>query len=566
MANWVICAGGEQAAAIERYLRACDAAGTVERATDAWRLRSSLASGEPGTRHVVVGEGLEGPSAVNVAAAIVADRRVREVVLVVAHASGSLRSRAKRAGIARVVTVGELAVCGANPAPRAKGASGVGRARIGGLPAPPAVDTNGTAGGRAGNAAEALAGSGAKPRAGVGSQAPRAGGQADAAGVMGPSGQAGAEGGMGKMDPAAARGMAAPETVDTKATPLSVGTSSASGASLGEGNEWQGDAASTAGMASSPGEATGLAVPTAVGGNAGAACPGVGSTASGPKSESEPEAARREGVPVLCLVSGRGGVGKSTVAALMAHMASSWGMRVALLDLDLAFGNLFALCGLDAPADLTPVAQPGQATAERILACGRAASGNVTLWGPCALPEYAETVQPRAERLISQLTQGHDLVIVDTSSSWGDACASAAQAADRLVIVSDERPGAIASLARCAALAVRLGIARTRIVRLMNGCDPKRRDESFVARAAVGLETAREIRVADGGGEAVELLSRGHAAQLAASPCEMSSNLACGLAQLLKELGRLPENEAARQALGGRKPVRRLLRKMREAS
>ena len=117
-----------------------------------------------------------------------------------------------------------------------------------------------------------------------------------------------------------------------------------------------------------------------------------------------------------------------------------------------------------------------------------------------------------------------------------------------------------------AGLAVRLGIARTRIVRLMNGCDPKMRDESFVARAAVGLECAREVRVPDGGLEVVELLATGGSSELATLDGAMPRAVAHGLAAVLKELGRLPEGDAPARALAGGKRQRRLFGRVREAS
>lgn len=264
---------------------------------------------------------------------------------------------------------------------------------------------------------------------------------------------------------------------------------------------------------------------------------------------------RREGVPVVVFVSGRGGVGKTTVAALWGATASSWGMRVALLDLDLAFGNLAALLGAEEPQDLASLADD-ELTVKAVELCGARLSERLGVWGPCRRPERAELVQPHVSDIIAALTQGHDLVLVDTSAAWSDAVAEAAQLADRLVIVSDERPGAIPALARCGELAVRLGVARTRIVRLMNGCDPRRRDESFVARAAVGLECAREVRVMDGGIEAVELLSCGRAAELAGLEGPLSTSLGSGLAQVLRELGQLPECEATRRALEGRRATR----------
>lgn len=439
MPRWVISSGADMALKLEEYARACDAQASVTHVWDAWELRQRL-RGDMAGAYALVAEGASGPDAVNVAAAVAADGHAADVVLVMRGASGSLRSRAKRAGVGHVLDMQEL-----------EAACREARERV---------------------------------RTGLCSNDAR--GQA----AEGPA--------------AAVRRGEAPAT------------------------------------------------------NAGVA-PSLA------RRESAPAVARREGVPVIAFVSGRGGVGKSTLVALAAHMAAAWGMDVACLDLDLAFGNLSALCGAERALDLAQAAE-GELDDVRLESLGAAAAEHVHVWGPCRSPEYAETVQPIAADLVAWLTHSHDLVLIDTSASWGDATASAAQLADRLVIVSDERPGAIPALARCGGLAVRLGIARTRIVRLMNGCDPRMHDASFVARAAVGLECAREVRVPDGGIEVTELMSTGKAAELAALENPMCTALAHGLAQLLKELGKLPEHEAAAKALESSRRGRKLFGRMREAS
>lgn len=470
MAGWVVLAGGPAASAICDYLRQEGMGARPRVESDPWRLRALL-RGELAGSGVVVGEGVAGPDPVNVAAALVADGCACDVVLAVRHVSGSLRSRAKRAGVARVLSGDELAVR-ADPAERGvKGAS------------------HPVAGARA---------AGSEPRR----QAMPGGGSPGATAPVG-----------GSSPPAASRGLVAPVTAAAPA-PIPCATA-------------EGD--------------------------------GRGASAAVP--------ARRAETPVICFVSGRGGVGKTAICALASHIAAGWGLRVAALDLDLAFGNLFSLCGLERPADLTGIAREGSARAlDAIDSCGRQAADGLKVWGPCAEPEHAELVQPLVEGIVSRLTHTSDLVLVDTTTSWGDAVACATQMADRLVIVSDERPGAVPALARCGSLAVRLGVARTRIVRLMNGCDARGRDEAFVSRAARGLECAREIRVLDGGDEAVGLLAAGHAADLARLDNPFSDSLATGLAQMLQELGRLPDAEGAARALGGRKRARRFLSRRREAS
>ncbi len=71
-------------------------------------------------------------------------------------------------------------------------------------------------------------------------------------------------------------------------------------------------------------------------------------------------AAPQHRAPVICAISGSGGCGKSTIVATMAHTSSLLGLRAAVLDLDLMFGNLYDLLGVDAPRDM---AAPFEASA-----------------------------------------------------------------------------------------------------------------------------------------------------------------------------------------------------------
>ncbi|MCI1666373.1 MAG: hypothetical protein LKI25_08470 [Atopobiaceae bacterium] len=432
---WLACATGD-VSDIERTVLESDPDAEVRCFTDPFTLRRSLLDTMPGAASAVVCDmGDDLPSAVNIAAALVSDGHAERVVLAVHAPSGSLRSRARRAGIASVWDRDE-----STKAVRA-GESRCGRGAL------------------AGNASA---------RAAEGSDA----------------------------------------------------------------------------CADDLDEPDGLACRADVPRAAPALCPLKG-----------------EHGPIVTLVSGRGGVGRTAIAAVAAYVASGWGMSVALVDLDLSFGNVAGYLGVGNPADLASVASCGGDVSSAVVAsCGRRVADSLALWGPCALPELAETVQPYVAEMLFELSRTHGLVIVDTSSAWGDSCAQAVQVCDRLLVCADERAGAIASVARAAALSVRLGVARTRIVRLMNRCDPKHRDEGFLARADLGLETARTVRVMDGGDEVAELLSAGHADELAASTGEFPTSVAAMLAKVLSELGCLPDTEDAKACLdGSRRPRRRRL-------
>lgn len=252
--------------------------------------------------------------------------------------------------------------------------------------------------------------------------------------------------------------------------------------------------------------------------------------------------------PILTVTSGRGGVGKTSLVAMMAACAARWGMDVALVDLDLSCGNLHTCFGVTTGPDLARIVADGSVTAESMGRVSVRCAEHLHLWGPCARPEMAEVVMPHMASLLNYLSARHDLVLVDTSTTFTDAVAQAVQSCDRMLVVHDERAGAIASAARMSALAVRLGVARTRIVRVVNLGDPRAKPNAFEGRAEVGLETARMFRVVDGGIEAEELLASGKVCDLVASDDDVVMGVSSLLAQTLAELGRLPDDEGARKA------------------
>lgn len=402
----------------------------------AQELRERLREEEPGTVGAIVGHAQEGVSEMNLAAALVRDGLASEVVLVARGASGSLRSRARRAGISQVVDATVLP----QPAPVVPEV----------LPsAPPKVST------------------------------------------------------------------------DADTTPTVPGSAPVMTIPMPQTLERSG--------------ALALQEPLRLQGG-------------------QPE----DGAPILTVTSGRGGVGKTALIALMASVAARWGLDVAVVDLDLSCGNLYSCFGVTKGPDLVRIAPEGAPTPETMGRASVRCNDHVHLWGPCERPEMAEVVMPHIATLLSYLSTRHDLVLVDTSTTFTDGVAQAVQSCDRLLVVHDERAGAIASAARVSALAVRLGVARTRIVRVINLGDPRTKPNAFEGRAEVGLETARMHRVIDGGIEAEELLTSGKVDELCATDSEMVMGVASLLAHVLSELGRLPDDEGARKAAEYRGQKRRL--------
>lgn len=253
--------------------------------------------------------------------------------------------------------------------------------------------------------------------------------------------------------------------------------------------------------------------------------------------------------PLIVFASARGGVGKSTVASLVALATARLEKRVALLDLDLNFGNIFGFFGRGRAADLTPLSEGVNVPA--LQKCGDRINDYLDVYGSCEKPEYAELIVPKIPEICATLSQMYEIVLIDTSSSWGDATASAAQMAHKICLMSDERTGAISSLARGAALLVRLGIPRTKVLRLINRADPKKRDQDFFARKNPGLEQATTLSTFDGGVDVGEFLSAGDAPSLLDLDNVFASSCKSLCAHLLQEVGSLPENRLAREYLEG---------------
>ena len=262
-----------------------------------------------------------------------------------------------------------------------------------------------------------------------------------------------------------------------------------------------------------------------------------------------PERPLREGAgagaPLVVFCSGRGGVGKTAIVSVAAHIAASWGMRVALLDLDLANGDLFARLGCAQGCDL---AQFGTCGDSSVMAKPVHVAENIHLWGPCSLPEMAEVASPHIGELIAHARTHADLVLADTSSTTTDAVAEALQHADRAVLVYDGRRSSLAFLARMGGLAVRPGVARARIMRLENHADPYTRPDFSLGRTEVGLEVARPLRVFEGGREVSQLLDEGRAHELSRYASDFTTSIASCLAQILSELGCLPACDEALRA------------------
>lgn len=244
--------------------------------------------------------------------------------------------------------------------------------------------------------------------------------------------------------------------------------------------------------------------------------------------------------PLVVAISGRGGCGKTTIVAAMAWCAARMGLRAAVLDLDLMFGDLYRLMGVEQVYDLGKLVRdedsseiPFEAIEETAM---RIAPG-LTVWGPCALPEHAELLGSPVETLVSVLRREADVIFADTSVFWGDAVASTVSHCDRCLIVGSAGASSDASASRAVALAARIGVPKTRMTSLFarlgaQGCNEER---AMRFEMSVGLRS--HARIADGGTSVSELLAYGKLADVMRGSGAFVRDIQAFTQELVRELG-----------------------------
>lgn len=277
--------------------------------------------------------------------------------------------------------------------------------------------------------------------------------------------------------------------------------------------------------------------PVAGGGSSGAGASGPGAPAGGPDgpgAAGEPVvyrplvrmpqfecavAGEDRHVPTVCFASSRGGVGKSALAALTALALARDGLNVALVDLDLQFGTCLGYLGADETDGLIDVGAPPEQVrvdARTLARCRTTPEPCLAAYEFCRVPEQAELLSGIAGRLLRAARAGADIAVVDLPSGVNEVVAQVLDEADRCLLVTDQRAFALESLAAQQALCARMGVARTKLVTVMNRCDPRHRDEGFLSRAQFEVQTPQIVRVVDGGPEVMQMLAIGSAGELLA--------------------------------------------------
>jgi len=140
---------------------------------------------------------------------------------------------------------------------------------------------------------------------------------------------------------------------------------------------------------------------------------------------------------VVCIASGKGGVGKSVIASNLACLRAVQGERVCLVDFDAGLANAHLLFGLTPRYDLGSVLD-GEVTAEQALAEGPA--GLSVLSGGVGRARLANPTRRELGHLfgaLRSLEESHDLLVVDHGAGLGYAVIAHLAASKSFLLVTN---------------------------------------------------------------------------------------------------------------------------------
>lgn len=144
----------------------------------------------------------------------------------------------------------------------------------------------------------------------------------------------------------------------------------------------------------------------------------------------------------LCVTSGKGGVGKTTLSVNLGIAIARTGRRVLLLDGDLGLANLNVMLGVIPKFTIHDVVR-GHKTLDQIVI--PTAYGLDLVAGATGIAELADLSEEERQNVIRGLEglRGYDLLIIDTGAGIGDNVIRFVLAADEIVVITTPHPTAL---------------------------------------------------------------------------------------------------------------------------
>lgn len=231
---------------------------------------------------------------------------------------------------------------------------------------------------------------------------------------------------------------------------------------------------------------------------------------------------------IVSVLSGSGGVGKSSLCAIAAHLCAARGFKVAVIDCDLQFGDMHQIMGNVPTVSIDNVL----ANEESLLEVANMVEpfDPVVISAPSRL-ECSETLSECLGELMVAVSQVFDMVFVNTGASWAEHHAQLLELSNCSVFMLDQRASSVRTCKHALDLCMRMGIASGSFVYALNKCD---RHALFTSvDIANSMEGAHVFELKDGGLEVEEMLGSGLAGELSLSKNPFCQSVVAMLEEVL---------------------------------
>lgn len=237
-------------------------------------------------------------------------------------------------------------------------------------------------------------------------------------------------------------------------------------------------------------------------------------------------AANRGKAFVFPIVSGSGGAGKSSVAAIAALAAKGRGCKTLLLDYDLQFGDVAPMVGApDALAIDEAIARPD--LLERELAKDQL----LTVLAAPERIEVAEAVVRAMPQMLDHLMSAFDVIVANTGAAWAEQHAVLLERSSAALFLVDQRASSMRACSHALELCARCGIATGPFRFAVNRCAKNAPLTSIDVSSA--LQGAPVIELKEGGRDVEEYLGAGAAEDLVAKGNDFCASVIDAVNQLL---------------------------------
>jgi septum site-determining protein MinD len=175
---------------------------------------------------------------------------------------------------------------------------------------------------------------------------------------------------------------------------------------------------------------------------------------------------------VICVTSGKGGVGKSTVTANVATALAMKGYKVCAIDADIGLRNLDLVLGLENRIvyDLVHVVE-GVVPAEKALVKDKRTKNLYLL--PAAQTKDKSAVKPEdLVRVVEELRDKFDFIFIDSPAGIEEGFKTAVAPADTVIVVANPEMASIRDADRVIGLCEAMQKPEPKLV--INKIDPKK--------------------------------------------------------------------------------------------